>query len=343
MSDEPAPVAPEVAAAEAGTSAGTAEPAEALRQLSASIGREIVGHTDVIRALTVALVSEGHILLEGVPGLAKTQLVRAFADTLRLTFRRIQFTPDMLPSDILGTTILRPKDQSFEFRPGPIFANVVLADEINRAPPKVQSALLEAMQERQVTLDGVSHPLPSPFLVIATQNPLEHEGTYPLPEAELDRFLFRWLMGYPSVENEVGILRSRVRREATDRAVAVLSPADVERLRTLHRAVFVHEDIYRYLATLVRQTRVDRRLLLGASPRASVQYLQAAKAVALLDGRSYVLPDDVRELAFPVFNHRVIVRPEVLSRAAGTGASGSSVTPLGQILTEVLDAVDVPR
>ena len=320
-----------------------AGPVELLRRVGASIGQQIVGYQDVVRALSIALIAEGHILLEGVPGLAKTQLVRTFAQTLQLSFRRVQFTPDMLPSDVLGATILRQKDQVFEFRPGPIFANVILADEINRAPPKVQSALLEAMQERQVTLDGVSHPLPVPFVVIATQNPLEHEGTYPLPEAELDRFLFRWIMGYPSAEDEVEILRTRFRIAEGEAVPAVLTPADIERLRALHREVFVHEDVYRYLAGVVRQTRVDRSLLLGASPRAAVQFLKAIKAAALLDGRSYVLPDDVREFDFAVFNHRVIVRPEVISRSAAVGGATSSVASLVQILSQDLDVVDVPR
>ena len=326
-----------------GVSVGAAGPVELLRKLNESIGQQIVGYQDVVRALSIALVAEGHILLEGVPGLAKTHLVRTFAQTLQLSFRRVQFTPDMLPSDILGTTILRQKDQVFEFRPGPIFANIILADEINRAPPKVQSALLEAMQERQVTLDGVSHPLPVPFVVIATQNPLEHEGTYPLPEAELDRFLFRWIMGYPTAENEVEILKTRARIAESAGVLSVLTPADVERLRALHRDVFVHDDLFHYLAGVVRQTRNDKGLLLGASPRASVQFLMAAKAAALLDGRSYVVPDDIRQLAFAVFNHRVILRPEVVSRSGNAGGPTGGISPLAQILAQDLDAVDVPR
>ncbi len=335
--------APSAPPAPAGPGGSPDDPVEMLRRVNDAIGQQIVGYQDVVRALSTALIAEGHILLEGVPGLAKTQLVRTFAQTLQLSFRRIQFTPDMLPSDILGATILRPKDQQFEFRPGPIFANVILADEINRAPPKVQSALLEAMQERQVTLDGVSHPLPTPFIVIATQNPLEHEGTYPLPEAELDRFLFRWIMEYPSAESEVEILRTRTRAAETAGATSVLTPEDVSRLKSLHRDVFVHEDLFRYLAAVVRQTRVDKSLLLGASPRASVQFLMAAKAAALLDGRSYVVPDDVRRLAFPVFNHRVILRPEVVSRAmTGSGTAGG-YGPVAQLIAQDLDAVDVPR
>jgi MoxR-like ATPase len=199
------------------------------------------------------------------------------------------------------------------------------------------------MQERQVTLDGVSHPLPSPFLVIATQNPLEHEGTYPLPEAELDRFLFRWLMDYPTAENEVRILKTRSLPAADQTALAVLRPEDIDHVRELHGAVFVHDDLYAYLANVVRQTRADRRLLLGASPRASVQFLRAARAAALLDGRSYVLPDDIRDLVFPVFNHRVIVRPEVLGRSAGLGGAGGTIGQITQILADDLDAVDVPH
>ena len=313
------------------------------RRLVASIGREVIGYPDVVRALAIALLGEGHVLLEGVPGIAKTRLVRAFARTLRLSFRRIQFTPDMLPSDILGTMVLQPRDQTFVFRSGPIFANVVLADEINRAPPKVQSALLEAMQEHQVTIEGVSHPLPRPFVVIATENPIEHEGTYPLPEAELDRFLFRWIMGYPSADDEITILKTQ-----TSVAVALedppsVDPAEIERLQALRSSVFVHDDVYRYLAGIVRQTRDDRRLLLGASPRASVQFLMAAQAAALLDGRAFVVPDDLRGLVFPVFNHRVIVRPEVLSQSLVSGASTGTVPLLARIIAENLDAVDVPR
>ncbi len=319
------------------------EGAALLERVTEAIGGAIVGYRDVIRALTIALVAEGHVLLEGVPGLAKTQLVRAFSQTMALTFRRIQFTPDMLPSDILGATILDPRDQTFGFRPGPIFAHVILADEINRAPPKVQSALLEAMQERQVTIDGVSHPLPRPFVVIATQNPIEHEGTYPLPEAELDRFLFRWIMDYPSVEEEVSILKTRGRLADVPSVASVLSPADIERLKTLRGEVFVADDLYRYLADVARRTRSDPRLLVGASPRASVHFLAAVTASAMLDGRAYVIPDDVRALAFPVFNHRVIVRPEAQSPSFGTGEAAGPVPFLRRILRENLDTVAVPR
>ena len=335
--------ASELSSEEAGAPPAREEGVEFLGRIREAIGQEIVGYEAAVRALTIAVVAEGHILLEGVPGLAKTHLVRAFAQTLRLSFRRIQFTPDMLPSDILGTTVLDPRDQRFVFRPGPVFANVILADEINRAPPKVQSALLEAMQEHQVTIDGLSHPLPRPFLVIATQNPIEHEGTYPLPEAELDRFLFRWIMGYPSPEEEVRILKMRAGDAGGAEITPILSADDVERLQQRRREVFVSEELYRYLAAVVRQTREDKRLLIGASPRASVQFLMAIKASSLLDGRAYVVPDDIRELAFSVFNHRVLVRPEVLSQSLGIGKVGGAIGLIGQILAQDLDAVDIPR
>jgi len=342
MTDE-ASAAPTGAPGTAAT-AGPPGPAELLRRLTASIGTEVIGSASVVRALTIALVAEGHVLLEGVPGLAKTYLVRTFSRRLGLEFRRIQFTPDMLPTDILGATILRGAGQTFEFRPGPIFANVILADEINRAPPKVQSALLEAMQERQVTIEGVSHPLPRPFVVIATQNPIEQEGTYPLPEAELDRFLFRWVMRYPSAADEVTILKTRDgRREDEAPALPTLDAAEIERLVGLLAGVHVHDDVYRYLTGVVRRTRENRHLILGASPRASVHFLKAVKAAALLEDRDYVLPDDVRELAFPVLNHRVILRPEVLSQASGVSGTVGAFSQLERILREDLDAVEVPR
>jgi len=321
-----------------------ADPVQLLHRLTASIGREVIGSAEVVRALTIALVAEGHVLLEGVPGLAKTYLVRTFSSRLGLAFRRIQFTPDMLPTDILGSTILRSADRTFEFRPGPIFANVILADEINRAPPKVQSALLEAMQERQVTIEGTSHPLPRPFVVIATQNPIEQEGTYPLPEAELDRFLFRWVMRYPSADDEVTILKTRsALPEDGENAVPALDAAEVDRLVALLGGVHLHDDVYRYLTAVVRKTREDRHLVLGASPRASVQFLRAVRAVALLEGRDYVVPDDVRELAFPVLNHRIIVRPEALSQSSGISEPIGALSQLERLLRENLESVEVPR
>ncbi|MCI4364534.1 MAG: AAA family ATPase [Thermoplasmata archaeon] len=338
----PNPSAPASSASPREPSTATLAP-EVLQRLQTAIGREVIGYAPVVRALTVALLAEGHVLLEGVPGLAKTYLVRSFARSLDLTFRRIQFTPDMLPADILGATVINPKDQSFEFRPGPIFAHVILADEINRAPPKVQSALLEAMQERQVTIEGQSHPLPRPFMVIATQNPIEQEGTYPLPEAELDRFLFRWVLDYPTATDEVTILRTRGDVPENGGRPPVVTGEELEALRTLPTGIHVSEDLLLYITQVVRETRKDPRIMVGASPRASVHFLNAAKAAAILDGRAYVIPDDVRDFAFAVLSHRVIVRPEALSLAGGQGEVGRIAQSVRGILDDDLSHVDVPR
>ncbi len=314
-----------------------------LDRLQGAIGQEVIGYAPVVRALTDALLANGHVLLEGVPGLAKTYLVRTFARALDLSFRRIQFTPDMLPADILGTTVLNPKDRSFEFRPGPIFAHIILADEINRAPPKVQSALLEAMQEGQVTIEGESHPLPRPFMVIATQNPIEQEGTYPLPEAELDRFLFRWVLDYPSKADEVTILRTRGDVPSNGGRPPVVSAEELERVRSLPAQVHVGDDLFRFITEVVRETRSDPRLLVGASPRASVHLLNAARASAVLDGRRYVIPDDVREFALAVLSHRVIVKPEALVLSAQPSGLTRMSDTVRTILLDDLAHVDVPR
>jgi MoxR-like ATPase len=318
-------------------------PAEAmLKDLYDSIGPEVIGSGAAVRLLAVALLADGHVLLEGVPGLAKTLLVRRFAERLDLSFKRIQFTPDMLPSDIVGTMVLNPTTQEFEYRRGPIFAHVVLADEINRAPPKVQSALLEAMQERQVTVDGVTYPLPSPFIVIATQNPVEQEGTYPLPEAELDRLLFRILLGYPTAEEEVAILRRHAGVEAQAQAAPGITDAVINGFRTEVLRVAASDDVLQYTADLVRRTREDNRILLGASPRAGVQFLKAAKAAALLDGRKFVSPSDVKELAFWILNHRVTLHPEVVAQQYASGRIG--VEPvLREILEGRVTRTTVPR
>jgi MoxR-like ATPase len=314
-----------------------------LDRLQVAIGKEVIGYAPVVRALSDALLAGGHVLLEGVPGLAKTYLVRTFARSLDLSFRRIQFTPDMLPSDILGSTILNPKSGSFEFRPGPIFAHVILADEINRAPPKVQSALLEAMQEGQVTIEGQSHPLPRPFMVIATQNPIEQEGTYPLPEAELDRFLFRWILDYPTAADEVTILQTRGDVPDDAPRTPVVTAQELERLRALPGQVHVTDDIYLYITQVVRETRHEGRILVGASPRASVHLLNAARAAAVLDGRQYVIPDDVRDFALPVLCHRVIVKPEALTLSAQRGGVGRVAETVRGILSEDVGRIDVPR
>jgi MoxR-like ATPase len=311
--------------------------------LQGAIGREVIGYAAVVRALTDALLADGHVLLEGVPGLAKTYLVRSFARSLDLSFRRIQFTPDMLPADILGATVINPKDHSFEFRPGPIFAHVILADEINRAPPKVQSALLEAMQEGQVTIEGESHPLPRPFMVIATQNPIEQEGTYPLPEAELDRFLFRWILDYPSADDEVTILRTRDDVPEDAARTPVVTVDELDRLRALPSQVRVTDDLYQYITQVVRETRQDPRILVGASPRASVHLLNAARAAAVLDGRRYLIPDDVRDFALAVLSHRIIAKPEALTLSAQQSGVGRVADAVRAILAEDLGRIDIPR
>ncbi|MGA7860474.1 MAG: MoxR family ATPase [Thermoplasmata archaeon] len=313
-----------------------------LNRLQKAIATVVVGYQDAARILAIALVTEGHVLLEGVPGLAKTYLARSFARALDLSFRRIQFTPDMLPADILGTVVLNPREQQFEFRPGPIFTNVILADEINRAPPKVQSAFLEAMQERQVTIDGKSYPLPRPFLVIATENPIEQEGTYPLPEAELDRFLFRWLMDYPSEEDERRILRSRSGPEP-ESPVGLISREDINTLRAQVPQVYVSEDLIRYVAAIIRVTREDPAVQIGASPRAGIHLLHASQAGALFAGRTYVIPDDARDLVVALLNHRLVLRPSALTAGTSRDRWGGSLSRISETIRAEVASVAVPR
>jgi len=314
-----------------------------LDRLQRAIGANVIGYDDAVEALAISLSCDGHVLLEGLPGLAKTYLVRSFARALDLSFRRIQFTPDMLPLDIVGNVVLSPKTHEFEFRPGPVFCNVLLADEINRAPPKVQSALLEAMQEFQVTVDGRSYPLPRPFLVIATQNPLDQEGTYPLPESQLDRFLFREVLQYPGREDEIRILTTQEAERDREVAPGIVGAAEIDGLRAQHADTFVHPDLIEYIASIVRATRDDPRILVGASPRAGVHLMIAARGMAILEGRRYVLPDDIRSLAFAVLNHRVILRRE---SARSTPAPEHSLGALGlvrEVIESVVNRVPVPR
>jgi MoxR-like ATPase len=319
------------------------EAKDLLERLQRAVAGKVIGAEKVVRALTIAVAVEGHVLIEGVPGIAKTYLARSFASALGLSFQRVQFTPDMLPVDIIGGLVMDPTDRSFVYRPGPVFAQVVLADEINRAPPKVQSALLEAMQEQQVTVDRRSYPLPRPFLVIATQNPLEQEGTYPLPEAELDRFLYRWIMTYPTPEDEATIVRSQLDPRGAAPAPAAVSPGEVDRLRQGVWSVHVEEDVVRYVTGIVEATRLDSRLEAGGSPRAAVQYMRAACAAAFLAGRSYVTPDDVQEQLFPILNHRIIVRPEFRGRRSLPGDPRGGLDSIHSILTDALEKVPVPR
>ncbi|HEY7954747.1 MAG TPA: MoxR family ATPase [Polyangia bacterium] len=290
-----------------------AEVAALAGAIRAEVGKAFLGPAGPVEVILTALIARGHVLLEGVPGVAKTTLVKAFAAALGCSFRRIQFTPDLLPSDITGTYVLDGRSSSFVLREGPIFAQVILGDEINRAPAKTQSALLEAMQERQVTIEGQTRALTPPFLVLATQNPIEHEGTYALPEAQVDRFLAKIKMGYPPPEAE----REMLRRYAGsgDPAPAtvtrqVLDPAAVLRIQALADAVHVSDELYDYVLGLAQYTRTHRRVYLGASPRASLQLTCAAKAHALLAGRDFVLPDDVKQLAPHVLAHRVMMSPD---------------------------------
>ena len=280
-------------------------------RIAAEVGKVTVGQEEPLELLLAAAAVGGHVLLEGVPGVAKTLLANAFARTLALEFRRVQFTPDMLPSDLTGTMTL--KGGELAFRPGPVFTNVLLADEVNRTPPKTQAALLEAMQERQVTIEGAPRPLPAPFLVVATQNPIEYEGTYPLPEAQLDRFLFKADVGYPSEEQELALLRLPHRGIAPaglDGVRAVADAAALDEARRSVDAVAVSDEVAAYLSAIVRQTRGLPSVELGASPRAAVHLLAATRAAALLAGRDFATPDDVARMAPPVLRHRLILRPE---------------------------------
>jgi len=278
---------------------------ERVDELRREVSRIYIGSTRALDLMLVSLLARGHVLLEGVPGVAKTTLVKAFAVALGCTARRIQFTPDLMPADITGTYVLSPREGTFALRPGPIFANVVLADEINRAPAKTQSALLEAMQERQVTIEGDRYELPNPFLVLATQNPIDLEGTYPLPEAQIDRFLVRVPMGYPAAREEAQMLKTFGTEPPAARPV--LTAQDVQQLQSVAARIHVEDDLLDYAVGLAAFTRNHPRVALGASPRASLALLQAAKAYALLGGRPFVAPDDVRAIAPSVLGHRLVL------------------------------------
>ncbi len=274
------------------------------------VEKAIIGKHELLEKMMAAILIGGHILLEDYPGLAKTLIAKSFATTLGLKFKRIQFTPDLLPNDITGSYIYDRAKNSFELQPGPIFANIILADEINRASPKTQSALLEAMQEKQVTMEGETRPLPEPFLVIATQNPIEYEGTFPLPEAQLDRFVMKLSVGYPSPEEEQELLHRRQTRGTAEATLEqVTNVNELLSLREVIEAIYMHPDLESYIVSLVSETRRDKRVAVGASPRGSLALLQLARVQATLDSRDYVLPDDVKRFALPALVHRLILDP----------------------------------
>jgi MoxR-like ATPase len=309
-----------------------------IHALRAEVGKVVVGQEGTLSGLVAALLVNGHVLLEGVPGTAKTLLVKAVAAALDLEFKRVQFTPDLMPSDVIGQTIFEPNEGTFRFREGPVFTNLLLADEINRTPPKTQAALLESMEERQVSIEGEAHPLPNPFVVVATQNPVEYEGTYPLPEAQLDRFLFKLQVSYPSFEQEQEVL-ARHDRGLNPHDIAsagvrpVATPADLVAARAEIGRIRVEAPVLQYMVALVRATRDSPSLNLGVSPRGSTALLHGSKAWAWLAGRDYVTPDEVKAIAKPALRHRVALRPELELE----GVTADSV------LDGILASVPVPR
>ncbi|HSM06906.1 MAG TPA: MoxR family ATPase [Longimicrobiales bacterium] len=313
---------------------GLAEAAEVANAILDEVCRAVLGKRDVLRLILSGLVADGHVLLDDVPGVAKTLAARSIAAAAGLDFKRVQFTPDLLPADITGSLVLDLATRKPGFRPGPVFTDLLLADEVNRAPAKTQAALLEAMQERQVTADGVAHPLPRPFLVIATQNPVESEGTYPLPEAQLDRFLLRTRVGYPGPEDEVRLLEDRVERKRDE--VLLRPVCDATRFVGVQRAledVYVDDGLLVYAVELARATRADPRLEVGSSPRGTLALVKLARAAALLDGRDFAGPDDFRSMALPALAHRVVLTDEAWARR----------TDPEDVVREAVDRVPVPR
>lgn len=315
--------------------------AQVIDMLRKEVKKVIVGQSYMMDRLLIALLADGHVLLEGVPGLAKTLAIKTLSDAINVDFSRIQFTPDLLPADVTGTLIYNQKSESFTVKKGPIFANFVLADEINRAPAKVQSALLEAMQERQITIGDTTYPLPKPFLVLATQNPIEQEGTYPLPEAQVDRFMLKVSLGYPTKEDEKLIVRSNVREGGLTKVAQVISADDIHRCRALVKQVYLDEKIEQYIVDLVFATRAPSKaglpslepmISVGCSPRASINLALAAKAYAFLNGRGFVIPDDVRAIAPDVMQHRLGLTYE--AEAENMDAA--------QIISKIINKVEVP-
>ncbi len=309
---------------------------EAVMQMRMEIGKVIVGQEDMVKLIMAALLADGHVLIEGVPGVAKTLTARLVAKCIALHFSRIQFTPDLMPSDVLGTSVFNPKEGVFQFKRGPVFGNIVLVDEINRAPAKTQAALFEVMEEKQVTIDGYSHIMEKPFMVLATQNPVEQEGTYRLPEAQLDRFLFKISVPYPTEEEEVQIL-SRFHHlpgeEITAQIKEILTAAHISTLRRQVRAILIEEKLLRFIAKIVTATRSHKSIYLGASPRASLAIMASAKATAAMQGRDFVTPEDILEMTVPVLRHRIILTPEK-EMEGGTE---------DDVIREIIKSLEIPR
>ena len=309
---------------------------QSLEKVKAEIGKVIIGQESMIEHLLVALLSNGHVLIEGVPGVAKTITAKLLAKTVDVGFSRIQFTPDLMPSDILGTSIFNVKNSEFEFKKGPIFSSFILIDEINRSPAKTQAALFEVMEERQITMDGKQYEMQEPFLVVATQNPIEHEGTYRLPEAQLDRFLFKINVGYPNLSEEVQIIKNQHENrleDKTDAVQKVISGAQLKSYQNLVKNVVVETHLLEYIAKIIVNTRENQFLYLGASPRASLALLTASKSFAAVRGRDFVTPEDIKEASYAVLRHRVMVSPE--REMEGLTAD--------EIIRQILEAIEIPR
>lgn len=308
----------------------------AVEQIRQTLGKVIIGQKETIDFLIAALLADGHILLEGVPGVAKTLSAKLVAKSIAASFSRIQFTPDLMPSDVLGTSVFDPRSSSFEYRKGPIFGHIVLIDEINRAPAKTQSALFEVMEERQITVDGQTYRMDEPFLVLATQNPIEHEGTYRLPEAQLDRFLFKIEIKYPSLEEEIIILQQQHQLkigEALERVEAVLSIAQIQSCRAIIKALHVEPKLIEYAAKIIHETRNNKSIYLGASPRASLALINSAKAIAAMQGRDFVTPEDVIKVAVPVLAHRIMLTPDKEMEGLTTS----------DVVGQIIKKIEVPR
>lgn len=300
------------------------------------IGKVIVGQEAMIDLLITAILADGHVLIEGVPGVAKTLTAKLLSRIISAKFSRIQFTPDLMPSDVLGTSVFNVKKTEFEFKAGPIFSNIVLIDEINRSPAKTQAALFEVMEERQVTIDGTTYPLEYPYLVVATQNPIEHEGTYRLPEAQLDRFLFKITVSYPELLQEVAILANHHRRRghlALDEVNAVLTVDQIRQVRESVQQVHIEENLVHYIASIMHETRNNPALFLGASPRASIAILNSAKAYAAINGRDFVTPEDIKYIALPVLRHRLVLTPDKEMEGVTTD----------EVVRQIVDKIEVPR